>query len=83
MNDTKFSALLIRLPLGGGVALTASLRRSLRAAGVGFELEPLFTTALPRAGRRVAAASGGWEGILRDRPRKSWARTLGISHTKR
>jgi hypothetical protein len=61
MNDAKFSALLIRLPLGGVAALGVSAARSLRAAGASFELEPLFTTAQPRAGRGVAAARRGWE----------------------
>lgn len=61
MNDMKFSGLLIRLPLGGGAALKVSAVRSLGAAAVSFEIEPLFTTAQPRAGRGVAATRGGWE----------------------
>jgi hypothetical protein len=61
MNDAKYSALLIRLPLGGLAALGVSAARSLRAGGVGFELEPLFTRTRSSAGRGVAAACGGWE----------------------
>ena len=61
MNEMNFSALLLRLPLGGGAALSAAARRSMKAGGVGFELEPLFATAPQRTGPGVVAAGGGWE----------------------
>lgn len=60
MNNAKFSALLIRLPAGSGVALKPSVRRALGATGAGFELELLFTTSPLQPGRGVAA-EGGWE----------------------
>lgn len=60
MNNTKFAALLIRLPAGGATALKTSLRRALGATGSDFELEFLFSTTSLLTSRGVAAGSG-WE----------------------
>ena len=61
MNAAKFSALLLRLPRGGGAAFAIETRRSLGVAGVGFEIEPLFTTGSPPTDLGVAAVGEGWE----------------------
>jgi len=61
MSYSTFSGFLVKLPPGGGAALTAALGPSLRATAAGFELEPLFTASPPGAvagGQAVAPARG-------------------------
>lgn len=60
MIDTKMTGLLVRLPKGAGAALGLSKGRALGAAGVTFELEPLFETGAG-GGSGPGAATGGWE----------------------
>ncbi|MGH7731197.1 MAG: S8 family peptidase, partial [Candidatus Eiseniibacteriota bacterium] len=55
MGGLGFAALLIRLPAGAASGLGLSGRARLRAAGLAFDLEPLF--AVRRAGMRGSAAA--------------------------
>ncbi len=63
MAESTFPAsagFLVRLPAGAGVALAKGAARStLRAAGVRFELEPLF--AVPGQAAGVGLSATGWE----------------------
>ena len=71
------SALLIRLPAGGGAALRAALGPSLNAKAAGFALEPLFTTAPVRPQGKLGVAGGaGWEWFVA-RPREDVAGANG------
>ena len=64
MASPKYEALLIRVPAGAAATLAASPKlRTLSAAGVKFELEPLFTTGdsgTSRDGIALAEAGSQW-----------------------
>jgi hypothetical protein len=61
MSEAKASGLLIRLPVGARASLGIAAGQPLRAAGVSFELEPLFTTVLASPSTRVGAAGNLYE----------------------
>ena len=63
VNNPKLSGLLLRLPAGAAVAFSGVAEKSLRAAGVAFEIKPLFkTSGVGRTASQIGVTSGGdWE----------------------
>src|SRR5580765_415505 len=57
MSTPVVRGLLVRVPAGAAIGLAAGAPRTVRAAGVAFELEPLFRTS-GAAGVGLTAADG-------------------------
>ena len=63
VNNPKLSGLLLRLPAGAAAAFSGVAEKSLSAAGVAFEIKPLFkTSGVGRTANQIGVTSGGdWE----------------------
>jgi subtilisin family serine protease len=79
----KVSGLLIRIPAGASPALRASALRSLTAAGVGFEMDFLFSTSPPPLSNKGlgVSSSGGWEWhVMRPKANVAGANPWELAH---